>query len=646
MRFASRLLLIALVLAVLPTGDTRAGEGDYDSTLGERILSFDSAIEVFDDATMEVTETITVQALGINIRRGIYRDFPTRYRDQSGHSFDVGFNVTGVTREGRPEPYFTERQINGWRVYIGDEDYFLPMGTYTYTLTYRTNRQLGFFTAFDELYWNVTGNGWEFPIDSASATVTLPAGGNPEDLVLEAYTGYQGTQDQYYRAEVFPDGRALFVTTEPLNSRQGLTVVVRFPKGIVTQPTAAEMLGMWREEHSGEFWALVGLAVLLAYYLVAWVLVGIDPRSEGIKTSSEPPAGFSPAALRFVRNMGSDTATFTAALTNMAVKGSLLIEEDAGGNYTIRKTDAGTAELTPEESAAYAKLFEGRDELLVDQDNHSILSAARSAMKGSLSQQYAGTYFARNAGWITVGVLLSIGIIALLARSSYEPMVLVILAAVVLVPMVLGISAAAKMAGGLSIIKVADTPAGWIAGCVIAFIIVIFTLVPLGVVFFLYSPLAALVLLGVGVVNSIFIPLMPRYTRRGRRLLDEAEGFKRVLAGQVADLPVEQLLAGSDQNRYLMFLPFVIALGIHRQWGRQLERLFAITQEQPVQPFWYRTPYDRDPTLFRHERFVNDLAGSFTSTISSSSVAPGSSSGGGGGGFSGGGGGGGGGGGW
>ncbi|MBN2081822.1 DUF2207 domain-containing protein [bacterium] len=646
MRFSWPLLLLTLALAVLQTGVTRAGEGEYDSTLGERILSFDSAIEVFADSSMEVTETITVQALGINIRRGIYRDFPTRYRDKNGHPFDVGFEVVGVKREGQPEPYFTERQTNGWRVYIGDEDYFLPWGTYTYELTYRTNRQLGFFTAFDELYWNVTGNGWDFPIDSASATVTLPASLDQDELVLEAYTGYQGAQEQYYDAEVTPDGRALFSTTEPLNSRQGLTIVVRFPKGVVTQPTKAEMLALWRQEHNGEFWALIGLVVLLAYYVVAWVLVGIDPLSEGIKVTTEPPAGMSPAAIRFVRNMGSDTATFTAALTNMAVKGNLLIEEDAGGNYILKKTDAATDNLTPEESAAYTTLFEGRSELLVDQDNHSILSAVQSALRRSLNQQYAGTYFARNTGWVSIGILLTIATGALLARNSYEPMVLVVLAVIVLVPMILGISAAANMAGGLSAFKVANTPGGWIAGCVIAFIVTVFTIVPLGVVFFLFSPLAALVLLGLGVVNSIFVPLMPRYTRRGRRLLDEAEGFKRMLAGQLPELPVEQLLKGSDQNRYLAFLPFVIALGISRQWGRQLERVFAGMQERPVQPDWYRTPYEENPTLFRHERFVNDLAGSFTSTISSSSVAPGSSSGGGGGGSSGGGGGGGGGGGW
>ena len=41
-------------------------------------------------------------------------------------------------------------------------------------LVYRTDRQMGYFSDHDELYWNATGNGWSFPIDHASARVLLP----------------------------------------------------------------------------------------------------------------------------------------------------------------------------------------------------------------------------------------------------------------------------------------------------------------------------------------------------------------------------------------------------------------------------------------------------------------------------------------
>ncbi|MEX2130542.1 MAG: DUF2207 domain-containing protein, partial [Pseudohongiellaceae bacterium] len=140
----------------------------------ERILSFDSAIVIHADRSMTVTETIRVQAEGVNIQRGIFRDFPTRYRDRLGNNYVVNFAVQEVTRDGVAENWRTERQSNGVRVYIGDADVLIPYGEHEYRLRYTTDRQLGFFADHDELYWNVTGNGWSFVIEQASADITLP----------------------------------------------------------------------------------------------------------------------------------------------------------------------------------------------------------------------------------------------------------------------------------------------------------------------------------------------------------------------------------------------------------------------------------------------------------------------------------------
>ena len=67
------------------------------------------------------------------------------YRDDYGNRYRVGFEVVRVERDGRPEPFHTQAQGNGVRVYMGREGVFLSPGEYTYALTYRTNRQLGFF---------------------------------------------------------------------------------------------------------------------------------------------------------------------------------------------------------------------------------------------------------------------------------------------------------------------------------------------------------------------------------------------------------------------------------------------------------------------------------------------------------------------
>jgi hypothetical protein len=86
---------------------------------------------------------IEVTALGDAITRGIFRDFPTIYRDDGGLSErldlpvpvhvvrrTVPFEVVGVQRDGRPEAFHTETQENGVRVYAGRADAPLPPGRY------------------------------------------------------------------------------------------------------------------------------------------------------------------------------------------------------------------------------------------------------------------------------------------------------------------------------------------------------------------------------------------------------------------------------------------------------------------------------------------------------------------------------------
>src|SRR5512139_3188292 len=82
----------------------------------ERILNFKSFIQVHPDASMTVTEDITVQAAGQEIKRGIIRDFPTTYKDRLGSTVTVGFKVEEVLRDGRPEPYNTQAAATGGKL--------------------------------------------------------------------------------------------------------------------------------------------------------------------------------------------------------------------------------------------------------------------------------------------------------------------------------------------------------------------------------------------------------------------------------------------------------------------------------------------------------------------------------------------------
>src|SRR5690554_124636 len=205
----SAALAILLVLAGLP------------ALAQEVIRDFDTAIVVAPAASVTITETISVNAEGNAIRRGIFRDIPTVLEGPQGQEIRSDLNVISVTRNGSPEPYSVEGIRNGQRIRIGDGDVLLSNGIHRYQIRYTMDRAARMFADHDEIYWNATGNFWEFPIQNATAVVTLPDGANILDLT--AFTGAQGVRSSDNSAVRLSDTQARFHVTRTLRPYEGLT---------------------------------------------------------------------------------------------------------------------------------------------------------------------------------------------------------------------------------------------------------------------------------------------------------------------------------------------------------------------------------------------------------------------------------------
>lgn len=174
----------------------------FSAVAEEKIDSFDVSISVETDGDIEVSETIQVTSEGTRIRRGIFRDLPRYYADDEGQTGDklpYQYDVRRVTRDGRREPYSVERDGNAFRIRIGDADVFLQHGSHTYEIEYEVKNQIRYFETHDELFWNVTGNYWLFPIDQSAVRITLPE--DARTVSQDAYTGGFGDvgSDYAYR---------------------------------------------------------------------------------------------------------------------------------------------------------------------------------------------------------------------------------------------------------------------------------------------------------------------------------------------------------------------------------------------------------------------------------------------------------------
>ena len=390
----------------------------------ERILSYHSDIHIRADGWIEVAETIRVRAEGNQIRRGIYRDYPTDYEDQFGNRYQALYEIRTVSRDGAPEPYRTERLGNGVRTYFGSSNVFLTPGEYTYVFRYEAGRMLGFFDDADELWWNVTGNGWAFPIDAASATVTFDFEVSPGDLQLDAW---QGTYGSRASADAMLDAsrNPSYAATRTLFDGEGLTLSVRWPKGFVTEPTETQKLVWLLTDNINLLVALAGLAAMLGYYIPVWRSYGKDPAPGVIMTRYEPPEGFSPASLRYIANMGYDNETMTAGVINLAVKGYLKI--NAGDEYhSLRRTDPGDnpPALAAGEKALLDALFVEYSHLTLYDMNHEIIGGAKKAHEKSLKADYHKRYFVTN-GLLNLPPLMIFVITAIVALAiGPSPMVI------------------------------------------------------------------------------------------------------------------------------------------------------------------------------------------------------------------------------
>jgi uncharacterized membrane protein YgcG len=555
----------------------------------EEIIRFHSDIRIQKDSSVLVTENITVQAEGEKIKRGIYRDFPVRYKDDDGRHFRIGFRLLAVSRDGHAEPYHIVNSQNGKRIYIGDKDTFIPHGIHRYQLTYQTHRVISFLGDMDELYWNVTGNDWDFPIREASAALYLPDGASISRH--HVYTGYKGSRERSYSAYWDPVSSALSVqASRPLAAREGLTMAAGFPKGLVTQPDVWQQLRL-RIAENPLFAATVLYVVLLFCYLFTlWVMIGRDPDGGTIIPEFMPPDNFSPALISYIRNMGlghSDKReAFSAALINLAVKGVLKIEQSKKNHYKLIKDKGEIPGLPPGEAYIAYRMFRHNNSFTISKKYNSKFVGILEGFADAIAGEYAHTYFLKNSKYVTISFLVSALAIGLMGyHATNDP-------------------ALAPQSFGL---------------------------------------IGATVLL-----HLMFYYLMKAPTMYGREKMDRIEGFRLYL--KTAEKSRLDFLHPPEMTPELFekYLPYAVVLGVENKWVKYFKKSLPRAEQDSYQPRWYNSSYgDTRPSV---AQISSNLSKGLSSTLSHAAQAPSSSgsSGGfsGGGGSSGGGFGGGGGGGW
>ncbi len=486
------------------------------------IKHFDATIVVRPDAGVDVTESITAQFTGT--WNGIYRTVPVVYRTPQGFNWTLRLHLLAVTdQDGKPLEVESRRERHYVKYKIrvpGAEN-----ATRTVILHYRAANGLRFLEDHDELYWNVTGDEWDVPIEAATARIELPAAATGVRAI--AFNGVYGSTAR--DAVVQTEGTTVRVTMpHPLDFHEGVTAVVGWNPGVVTRPTETQQaLGFLASN-----WPLVIPVPVFFAMFAMWRAVGRDPKRLPAAVQYEPPDSLTPAEAGTLMDESADMRDVTATVVDLAVRGHLKIEErDESAllglvkrrEYLFHRLDpTGAPPLQPHEQQVLSGIFSGgkMEVKLSDLENefYQYLPGVKDRIFARLVGR--GLYRSRPdqvRGWWLAGAVFLGGLIFGMGST---------------------LSARLQL-----------TPVPFIVAAVAS-----------------------------GLIVFAFGRIMPARTTAGARTLERLLGFEEFLTRVEKDR-LERVVKTPEM--FERYLPFAMAFGVERKWAKAFRDIYR----EP--PRWY-----------------------------------------------------------
>ncbi len=373
--------LIGLFL-LLPFSPTQAQE-EYIPE--EKILSFISDLTIQTDGSLNVVETIEYN-FGETSKHGIYRTIPLGFRAK-GQPEHIDIEVLSVTDENNVSYIFEITSDDPLNIKIGDPDEIIN-GVHTYVISYDVHSSIGFFDAYDELYWNVTGDAWEVPIEFVRATVSLPQDTPLDKLKLAHYCGVEGDKKTCGTFQHNENGFVEFSTEFDYRVKPGeqVTIAVGFPKGMVPVPSTRDFVIAFVQN----YW-FTPIPFIVVFFWFRKRLVYWQKRRKYYKANTiiaeYDPGLLSPLEAAFIVNGSAEFKDITAVIVSLAVRGFLKIENKDGEFFftKIKDIDTDGAEY---ESTLLGQLDSMRESELGIKFGSSASEALKSAATSLLTRDY------------------------------------------------------------------------------------------------------------------------------------------------------------------------------------------------------------------------------------------------------------------
>ncbi len=321
-----------------------------------------SDITINSDTSLTIEEKIVYTT--DKSKHGIYRYLPRTPKE-----IPQIISITDLNHH--PYPY-TKNTTNGnFVLKIGDPNLTFT-GSKTYILTYTYKYPLKKIKNNYQLLWDITGEGWQFPLTQVSATIHSPA----KILQANCYSGEFGSNDKLCQTKLLNDNTLKLTYPKPIDWNKNLTINLSLEPQPFTPPSL-----LWSFSHTYlPYFILLAPLILFVFY---WYKHGRDylpdqtKRQKGLfqhltipLTAYEPPKYLTPGQLGLLLDEKVDSQDIVAEIIELARLGYLKIEQTKHGfifnkkDYRFTKLKDSDDRLRPYQAMLLKGIFKYHDSLL------------------------------------------------------------------------------------------------------------------------------------------------------------------------------------------------------------------------------------------------------------------------------------------
>jgi uncharacterized membrane protein YgcG len=399
----------------------------------EIITHFQSDITINQDTSLSISEQINYTT--DQNKHGIYRYLPLSYNQDGQKTITPIEAVTITNQSGKTIPYTTDSDGTFLTLKIGDPDATFS-GDQTYIINYTVKNALSEFDNHDELYWDITGEGWQVQIASTTATINSPSA---QITQVDCFSGETGSNNQGCET-TFTDQTAQFTYDTSIEYGDNMTVVVGLNKdNQLIFPTQQEKYLQWLQLN----WTLFLIPLPLLGIFFWWYKKGrdiqflsanvydLDPnRPTSLKPFtlfSRPPFVYAPIKELSAGEAGAlldekvDSQDVIAEILELARKKYLKIESSSKKklfgtqqDYQFNQLDQGTLPLTATQKYLLNEIFKDKKQIKVSELKgkfYLVMAQAKQKLEKSLVDKKIYTNSPTKVRGVGMGVFFSSGAI-------------------------------------------------------------------------------------------------------------------------------------------------------------------------------------------------------------------------------------------